>query len=155
MEIPGLGAVIEDKDFEGYRSKGIAVAVLGGIECEFIVQGYDDDERPEDFHAAIRAFLGLDASALAAARPAIYGYYLEVRGELGDELDVEIDGLDHVLDHVELGNEPEVIRNDADGRVYVSLESECAWEPEHGLQLVFRDGAAVTRVGPFDGALTD
>lgn len=155
MEIPGLGAVIEDEAFEGFRSKAIAVAALGGIECEFLVEGYDDDERPEDFHAAIRAFLGLDASALTAARPAIYEYYLDVRRELGDELDVEIGGPDEVLDYVDLGTEPQVLRNDADGRVYVSLECECAWEPEHGLLLVFRDGAVVTRVGPYDGHLTD
>ncbi|WP_420847686.1 DUF6985 domain-containing protein [Natronosporangium hydrolyticum] len=42
-----------------------------------------------------------------------------------------------------------------DQRVYVSIECECAWEPEHGLQIVFRDGAAVTKVGPYDGHLTN
>jgi hypothetical protein len=38
-----------------------------------------------------------------------------------------------------------------DQRVYVSVECECDWEPEHGLQIVFRDGATVTKVGPYDG----
>jgi hypothetical protein len=29
------------------------------------------------------------------------------------------------------------------------------WEPEHGLQIVFRDGRAVTKVGPYGGHLTN
>jgi len=42
-----------------------------------------------------------------------------------------------------------------DGRVYVSVEYECDWEPEHGLQIVFRDGRTVTKVGPYNGHLTN
>ncbi|MDX6261519.1 MAG: hypothetical protein QOH84_3207 [Kribbellaceae bacterium] len=152
MEIPGLGPVVEDVAFEGYRSKAVPVAVLDGVACEFLVQGYEEPEDREDFHAAIDRFLALGPSVLTDARQAIYAYYLKVRTELGGELQVEIDGPDDVLAYVALGNEPEVFRNDdGDGRIYVSLECECDWEPEHGLQLVFRDGAALTRVGPYDG----
>ncbi|WP_424556342.1 DUF6985 domain-containing protein [Streptacidiphilus pinicola] len=35
------------------------------------------------------------------------------------------------------------------------LECECAWEPEHGLQIVFRRGCSVSKVGPFDSHLTN
>jgi len=42
-------------------------------------------------------------------------------------------------------------RSGGDRAVYVSLECDCDWEPEHGLQLVFRNGTAITKVGPFDG----
>jgi hypothetical protein len=35
------------------------------------------------------------------------------------------------------------------------LECECDWEPEHGLQIVVRHGASVTKVGQFDGHLTN
>ena len=38
---------------------------------------------------------------------------------------------------------------------YVSVECECDWEPEHGLQIVFRDGRTVTKVGPYNGHLTN
>ncbi|GAA3542286.1 DUF6985 domain-containing protein [Kribbella ginsengisoli] len=152
MEIPGLGPVVEDEAFEGYRSKAVPVAVLGGVGCEFLVQGYEEPDDHEDFQLAIGRFLALGPEALTDARQAIYGYYLKVRGELGDELEVRIDGPEDVLEYVELGNEPEVFRNDdGDGRVYVSLECECDWEPEHGLQLVFRDGAVLTKAGRYDG----
>jgi hypothetical protein len=61
-----------------------------------------------------------------------------------------------VLDHVRLGTEPTLARNPhGDRRVYVSVECECNWETELGLQVVFRDGATVTKMGPYDGHLTN
>lgn len=36
----------------------------------------------------------------------------------------------------------------------LSIECECAWEPEHGLQLVFASGERLSRVSPYDGHLT-
>ena len=38
--------------------------------------------------------------------------------------------------------------------VYVQVACECAWESEHGLQLVFRQGATLSRVSDQDGHLT-
>ncbi|MFC7668884.1 DUF6985 domain-containing protein [Hymenobacter humi] len=35
------------------------------------------------------------------------------------------------------------------------MESECEWEVEHGLQLVFRQGRMLTRVSQYDGHLTE
>jgi len=32
---------------------------------------------------------------------------------------------------------------------------ECDWEPEHGLQLVFRQGRKLTRISAQDGHLTE
>ena len=46
-------------------------------------------------------------------------------------------------------------RSSGDMRVYVSIECECAWEPEHGLQLVLQEGRRVTKIGPYDGHLTN
>jgi len=62
---------------------------------------------------------------------------------------VEIPGLGPVVRDVS-------VQRDGPGEpVYVSVECECSWEPEHGLQLVFRGGARVTKVGPYDGHLTN
>lgn len=152
MEIPGLGLVVEDADFEVYRSTAVPVPVLGGSECEFVVQGYEDHPDPEAYHEVIQTFLALGPSALTDAAPAVYDYYLRTRELLGDELDVEIAGPQDVFQYVDLGDEPEVLCDET-GRVFVSLECNCDWEPEHGLQLVFRDGAAITKVGPYDGQL--
>jgi len=42
-----------------------------------------------------------------------------------------------------------------DKGIYVSLECNCNWEPEHGLQLVFKNGSTIKKVGPYDGHLAN
>lgn len=158
MQIPGLGTVVEE-ELGWHRSEPIAVPLLGGDLCIFLIEAYDGDEQPGDFHEAIRTFLTIDRSALEAAAPSIFAYYRDVVDHVGADgwrRDVKIDGPDDVLDHVQLGREATVSRDeDGDRHVYVSLESECDWEPEHGLQIVFRDGRTVTKIGPCDGHLTN
>ena len=160
MQIPGLGTVVLDAGLGWYRSVPKPVPVLGGTTCRFAVDGYDDDAAQQDFHAAIRNFLALDRSELEAAASSIYAYYRDIMDDVqaagDDEWYVEIDGPQCVLDHVRLGNEPTVSRDHrGDQHVYISIECECDWEPEHGLQIVFRDGARVTKVGPYGGHLTN
>ncbi|MFG2003929.1 DUF6985 domain-containing protein [Spirillospora sp. NPDC048911] len=143
-----------------YQSEPVPVPMLGGALCRVVVEGYDDDLAPEDFHAAISAFLALERSALEAAAPSIFAYYRDIMDDVvaagDDEWYVEIDGPHDVLDHIRFGDEPVVSRDSRRGRhVYVSLECECDWEPEHGLQIVFRDGRTVTKVGPYNGHLTN
>lgn len=43
--------------------------------------------------------------------------------------------------------------NDQD--IYVILACECAWDQEHGLQLVFRQGKKLIRISSQDGHLTE
>jgi Domain of unknown function (DUF6985) len=95
---------------------------------------------------------------LAASAASIYAYYRDVMDDVvaagDDEWYVEIAGPQDVLDHIRFGGEPVVTRGKhGDPRVYVSVECECDWEPEHGLQVVFRDDNTITKVGPYDGHL--
>jgi hypothetical protein len=39
--------------------------------------------------------------------------------------------------------------------MYVQLACECDWEPEHGLQLIFRQGSKLTRISDQDGHVTE
>jgi hypothetical protein len=115
----------------------------------------DEDQTAVD---AVTSFLTTDDRALRDASGDAFAYYLDtvrlVR-EQGCDLQLpEIAGPQSVWDHVSFGGEFHVDRSD-DGQVYVSIECECTWEPEHGLQLVFRGGRTVSKVGPFDGHLTN
>ncbi|MGX6603471.1 DUF6985 domain-containing protein [Micromonosporaceae bacterium Da 78-11] len=152
MEIPGLGTMTAEDDW--HSSDPVRVPVLGGAEYEFLVVGYADDDAKEDFHRAIATFLALDESALHAATDAVHAYYRDVAEmcAVGGYPCVDIARPEDVWQHVRPGPEPMVER---DGRVYVSVEAECDWEPEHGLQIVFRDGAVVTKVGPYDSHVTN
>lgn len=137
VEIPGLGPVTIGDDPGEYISEPLPVPVLGNVRCRLLVAGYDGDERPADFHEAIRAFLTLDEAVLRAAGGPIFEYYEDVRAQIGDEQNFpSIAGPDELWDHIQPGTE--------------------AWIERDGhLQVVFRGGRSVTKVGQFDGHLTN
>jgi hypothetical protein len=154
MEIPGLGRVTFDERCGWYVSEPLPIPVLGGAVCSVTVEGYDEDEAKEDFHAAVEAFLALDADGLRSASGPVFEYYEDVRDEVGDEPEfVSIGSPDEVWEHIQLGSSVAVGRRD--GAVYVAVESECAWQPEDGVLIVLRGGREVTKVGPFDGQFTN
>ncbi|HEY2671189.1 MAG TPA: hypothetical protein VGJ07_12560 [Rugosimonospora sp.] len=158
MEIPGLGSVTRDDEFGWYRSAMLPVRALGGAVCQIVVDGFDADPAKDELQAVIGTFLALDESALRAAAPSIFQYYQDTVADLdADEHGYgEIPGPDDVWNHVHIGGQAIIKRNPyGDRRVYVSVECECDWEPEHGLQVVFREGRAVSKVGPYDGHLTN
>lgn len=157
MEIPGLGPVSRDDEPDYLVSGPVPVPVFGAVSCPFIVEGYEDDPDKEDFHAVIRTFLALDRTALQDAAPAVFEYYQDIAAEFADDEDFpQIAGPEQVWDHVSVDrHDVTVRRHSGDGLVYVSVECECSWEEEHGLQVVFRGGARVTKIGPYDGHLTN
>lgn len=154
IEVPGLGRMTRDEEFkELLRSDPIAIKVLGGQRCGVILEHYEDDPRKEDFHEAIANFLSIDHAVLKAAEPHLYAYYQDNR-EYCEDLVIEQPG--DVWDHIQFGNDPLVTRrHNGDRAVYISLECECAWEVEHGLQIVFKGGLRVNKIGPYDSHLTN
>ena len=157
-EFVGLGAVLMDSQFDWYRSEPIAVPVLGGVACRFIVSGYDDDPHKEEFHAAIRNFLSIDERVLKQAESPILEDVEDCNENWNpeDEEFVSVSSPGDVWSHIRLGTEPAVSRRGyGDKGIYISLECGCDWEPEHGLQIVFKNGLQVNKVGPYDGHLTN
>lgn len=158
MEIPGLGVVTKDKQFDWYYSQPMPVRVLGGKACRIVVAGYDEDPRKDDFHKAIANFRRMSPSVLKEAEPYVFRYYQNCYSnwEPDDEEFVAIASPSDVWRHVQLGSEPMVSRRAyGDKGIYVSLECSCDWEPEHGLQIVFKNGLQVNKLGSYDGHLTN
>ncbi len=158
MEISGIGRVTRDDELGWYYSEPIPVALLGGQMCRIIVEGYDDDPNPNDFHVAIRNFLTSDFSILKEAEQHIFRYYKDCNKDWNWSEDqiVCIASPGDVWKYIELGTEPLVTRRaDGDQRIYISLECECDWEEEHGLQIVFKNGSKVNKVGQYDGHYTN
>jgi len=53
---------------------------------------------------------------------------------------------------VQFGSELRVFRRrDGDQGIYISIECGCDWEPEHGMEIVFKEGRKLVKVGPDDG----
>lgn len=158
MDIPELGVVEKDEGTGWWCGRERPVAMLGASRCCIAIDGYDEDENKPDFHRAIANFLAADEAVLKAVSSAVFAYYQDMMAYAtpGDEAYVEIASPDDVWAHVQFGYEPLASRrNSSDRDVYISLECNCDWEPEHGLQIVFRDGNRVCKVGPFNGHLTN
>jgi hypothetical protein len=155
MNIPGLGDVTRNAEFGWYWSDPIPVSVLNGLPCRIVVAGYDEDHDHSQFHTTIQNFLSIGPSALLAVGEHIFAYYVAVR-DAGDFEVPLIRSASEVWSHVVLGTEAVVKRRGyGDMEVYVSVACECDWEPEHGLQIVFRRGLEVVKVGPYDGHCTN
>jgi len=157
MEIPQLGTLTKDSRFDLYYSDSIPVLVLGNKLCRFVLEGYPEDQNQKDFDTAITNFLSIDDSVLKAASPYVFQYYKDciAHWTQGEQF-LSIPSPEDVWAHVRLGDEPMVSRRPyGDKGIYVSLECGCDWEQEHGLQIVFKNGNKVNKVGPYDGHLTN
>jgi hypothetical protein len=156
MDIPGLGRVTQDSRLKWYRSSPIAVPMFGGKMCSIIVDGYEQDPNKEDFHIAIANFLKGSSTVLREVDQHLFKYYKAFEEWYLEDGSAPIQSADELWQHVQLGSEPMVTRRYyGDKKIYVSVECECDWEPEHGLQLVLKNGLRVTKLGGYDGHLTN
>ncbi len=158
MHIPGLGEVEFEEGVDWYHSKEMQFKILDGATCEIVIEAYDEDDRKQDFHAAIAAFMAGEPAVLRRAEADIFQYYRDMNAqrEESDEDYVIIAAPADVWKHIQFGFEIMVSRgHDEEQAVYISITCNCDWEREHGLQIVLKGGAIVTKIGPYDGHLTN
>ncbi len=106
---------------------------------------------------ALARFLALGPKDRQAEARHVLAYWRDLRAWTDpEEMDAEVgappDEPDEVWAHVEPRN---LSLSEEDGQTYVILEAECAWEPEHGLMMVWRGGDRLVKVGTYDGHLDD
>jgi hypothetical protein len=157
MNVPGIGTVTKDDELGWYFSEPLAISALRGRICRIVLEGYAEDPKQEEFHIAIANLLSSERDLLDEAEEYVYLYYEGVRSTLlpSDSGYADIDRA-QLWNHVQVGSEPMVSRRTyGDKGIYVSLECNCNWEPEHGLQLVFKNGSTIKKVGPYDGHLAN
>jgi hypothetical protein len=160
LQIPGLGPLQPDEGIpEWLRSEPVRLSVLNGAEAVIVVSGYADDENKPEFHTAITNLLQCPREAFRQAEPYIFQNYQDINSSVWMPDDPEylvIASPDRVREHVTVGTEPLVMRRPyGDKAIYVSFECECEWEPEHGLQIVLRNGCELVTIGPNFGHLTN
>ena len=156
ISIPALSNLRTDVDIpEWIVSDPLAVPYLADCNVPFILNGVDDDERPEDFVSAVARFVALTVADRDAATPHVYRNFTAFRDAVGpDDVDITVTDPRDIWKHVN----PTAIhvsrRHRRDRSVYVQIVAECDWEVEHGLQIVLRDGHILSRVSDQDGHLT-
>lgn len=107
--------------------------------------------------AVLVSFLALTTADRIADSRHVFAYYQDFREAVGgaEWLDEEM-GIPQAAADIWHSVTPGPITiSEHGGRWYVAMEAECRWEEEHGLMLVWRDGATLSKVGGYNGHLTN
>ncbi|MFZ6721815.1 DUF6985 domain-containing protein [Undibacterium sp. Ji49W] len=160
MQIPGLGTLEKDEENGWHISQAVVVPALNQQAYTFLLEGYDeaDEASKTAYQSAITHFIALDPSILHKAEAEIFAYYQDTANyRKSEKLDVvHIATAADVWKHIQFGDEALVCqRPNGDKTVYVSIECDCDWEAEQGLQIVFLQGQTISKVGPFDDYMSN
>jgi hypothetical protein len=156
MRIEQLGELSPDERIpEWLVSKRVDVPYFPGAKLRFVFDSIGGDGASDEFASAVRRFLSLTVRDRDEAAQYVFANYREMCEAIGaDEVGVSIDGAADVWNHVRPDEIHVTRRSNGDRKVYVRITAECAWEPEHGLQIVYREGWELKRVSQQDGHLT-
>lgn len=154
MTLKSIGELKQDKSFEElFSSSEIKVPYFNDREMVFEIEGIDENSLGS-FDKAIENFLNLTQEEKQKANEHIYKYYQFVKNLVDDDyFDFEIENEKEVWEYVD----PQVIiasQRDKDGKIYVSVITGCDWDPEHGMQIVYKEGKTLQRVSSCDGHVT-
>ena len=144
-----------DSDGDEHRSRPLALPMLGR-DVTIVLVGFLDDPAPNEFRDVVRNLLSRTRDTLLAVSPDLQNYCNDINQFLDPEEELHVDNPNDLWSHVRLGGEVYVERrHHGDRKLYATIECGCDWEEEHGLQLVLREGLAVTKLGPYDGHLSN
>ena len=108
------------------------------------------------YHTAITNFLSIDPSVLKEAEPFIFLYYEDIRTLSMTRTSCQSNRqAESGITSSSAMSQRSLAAIRRSRGIYISLECNCDWEPEHGLQIVFKNGLKVNKVGPYDGHLTN
>lgn len=141
-------------DEEWVCSDEVSVNFFGGKPLRFVITDpLPNPNLVQQIERALQNFFQLDTHYRDSLSDLVYESYEKT-----------LDAVD--MDPLELSTKEDIWkyvyptevyisqRHRRDEAIYVQVACECEWEVEHGLQLVFKDGARITRVSQQDGHLT-
>ncbi|WP_424244236.1 hypothetical protein Dip510_001437 [Elusimicrobium posterum] len=158
-----LGDLSQNKDFpDWWESKGIEISFFDNKILPITFMDFEpehDKTYIEEADKALENFLKLDHNYRKSISELVYQNckdFIEAVGiEDFDESLTKIKDKNDIWNFVYPSHLYIKRRPYKEQDIYVQIECECAWEEEHGLQLVFRQGKKITRVSEIDGHLTE
>ncbi len=155
MEIPTLGRLKPHREVpEWLVSALVDIPLLNGLKLSFTLDDLSDANEVE-VTRAIQSFLRLTSADRLQVGSYLYENYRHVAGMIGEaDLACKIGTEHEVWDHVHPTELFVSRRHRRDCAIYVQVAAECAWDPEHGIQIVYRHGKELSRVSGQDGHLT-
>ncbi|GLQ35111.1 hypothetical protein GCM10007939_13940 [Amylibacter marinus] len=135
----------------------ITTGYFDGVDIPIMEDLSETGKGPD---AALASFQKLTQEDRMADSHHVYAYYRDFHQAVGGEdwLDEEM-GIpaipEDIWKYVKAGSISVEKGRDADTDYYVVMVAKCDWEEEHGLMLVWRNGTQLTKVGGFDGHISN
>lgn len=128
-----------------------------------MTQIIDCDIARDEALEALKNFLALTNEQRLSDGRHLVAYCKMMIDAVGEEILEDMDGVEptvaQIWDYVRIKyiffGKLEVGKYASKPTVYVEIEGEVAWEPEHGLQMSWADGSQLVKVGAFDGHPTN
>jgi hypothetical protein len=154
VRIDKLGELTRGDQFPWLISGEIDVPFFPGKRLRVVLEDLETDDRPDELASAVARFLALTTRDRDRAAPYVFALYREMCEGLDEhEIEPKFPSPADVWRYVYPTEIRVSRRHRGDQQVYARLNAECEWEPEHGLQLVYRDGYELRRVSTQDGHL--
>ena len=147
---------VDDQE-DSLISRPLAIPLLGGVRLPIELDGVELDPAPQDFTTAVTNFLACDEGVLTAARDPLFAYYQDCATRWADDPSIaKVGRPEDVWRQVRFTGHPTLKRRAfGDRKVYILVPAACDWAPRQGLQLVLKEGRSITKLGPYDGRLSN
>ena len=151
--VKGLGALHRDPSYPAYLcSQPVKVNVLDGELLPFTLEVEEEDvdlaALRGPIEAAVENFLGLSPDSREELTGLVYANYQEVLNDC-DLPPLPMGSKSDIWKYV-YPKAVSVKQHWEEEDIYVIVTGNCEWEPEHGLQLVFRNGDKISSVSAVD-----
>ncbi|HQU82707.1 MAG TPA: hypothetical protein PKY59_06270 [Pyrinomonadaceae bacterium] len=158
VEIESIGKLKPHPDVpeEWLISKPILIPYFDEIKLEFTLQC--DLETDKSFlvnaDKAISNFLSKNVSDRLSDSLNVFNNYREIQDYYDTQTwgapPLQINHENEIWQYVNPGSVFICRGSNIDDNIYILITCECDWEPEHGLQLVFKNGLELTKVSGID-----
>lgn len=139
-------------DEDMFESEPIEIAYFDNnkLKVGFVEPKYEPYLKEAD--EVLERFLKLSPSARLENSKLVHNYYSETLKH-GYCKNLELNSISDIWNYV-TPNEILIDWEDH-GKFYLQVSCGCAWEEEHGLQLIFKNGERLTRASGHDGHYDD
>lgn len=155
LHIAALGLLHRDLHIPEWLVSGpLPIPFFDGQKLTVTIEGLEESDQRE-IEDAISSFLRLGHIDRLAISGYVFANYQQTAELVSEEdLGCHIESEQAVWDHVQPGEIYISRRGRRDCAIYLVIGASCDWEPEHGLQIVYRRGSELVRVSQQDGHLT-
>jgi len=121
------------------------------VDTPYLDTDLDEWVNLDKYVEAFDNFAQVDELYFKSSQDAVFALFKEYEETVDPScLDFTISDSESVWKYIDIDS-VNLIYNAQDNTVYVQVSTDCDWDIEHGLQIVFKEGKTLSRVSSSDG----